>query len=68
MMDFQAVEELLGKPSAQSPVSLLVASPGHAMGHCRVKYSICSLQQVWWSLHWVLRPGLAGGFKWMVLF
>ena len=31
--------------SAQSPASVLVASPGHAMGHCRIKYNLCGSQQ-----------------------
>ena len=52
---------LLGNHSAQSPVSVCVAIPGHAMGHCKVKYILCSLQQLGWSLHWVLRQGWAGG-------
>ena len=50
------MEALLGNHSAQRPASVCVASPGHAMGHCKVKCSLCSVQQVWWSLHWVLRP------------
>ena len=41
--------------SAQSPASVWVARPGHAMGHCKLKCSLCSVQEVWWSLHWVLR-------------
>ena len=31
-----------------------MASPGHALGHCKVKCSLCSGKQVWWSLHWGL--------------
>ena len=31
-----------------------MASPGHALGHCKVKCTLCSGQQVWWSLHWGL--------------
>ncbi len=54
-------EAALSYHSAQSPASAWVASPGHTMGHCKVKFSLCSVQQVWWSLHWVLRPGWAGG-------
>ena len=30
------------------------------MGHCMVKCSLCSVQQVWWSLHWGLRQGWSG--------
>ena len=26
-----------------------------------VECSLCSVQQVWWSLHWVLRQGWADG-------
>ena len=33
------------------------------MGHCKVKYSLCSVQQVWWGLLWGLRQGWAGGFQ-----
>ena len=44
--------------------SVWVASPGHALGHCKVKCTLCSGQQVWWSLHWGLRHccQLASGF------
>jgi len=34
-----------------------VASPGHDMGHCKVKCSLYSVQQVRWGLHWGLRQG-----------
>ena len=54
---FPDVEAPFGNHSAQSPASVQMASPGHAMGHCKVKCSMCSMQQVWWYLHWVLRPG-----------
>jgi len=27
---------------------------------CKLKCSLCSVQQVWWILHWVLRQGWAG--------
>ena len=47
--------------SAQSPASVCVASPGHATGQFMVKFSLCTLQQVQWSLHWVLRQGWTGG-------
>ena len=40
---------------------MCVTSPGYGMGHCKVKCSICSAQQVWWSLYWVLLQGLADG-------
>ena len=41
------------------------------MGHCKVKCGLCSVQQVWWSLHWGLWQGWAGGlwglrFCWFV--
>ena len=47
---------LLVFSSSQSPASARVASAGHAMGHCKVKCGLYSVQQVWWSLHWELRP------------
>ena len=59
---FSVEEVLIGNRSAQSPANVWwIARPGHAMGHCKVKRSLCSVQQVCWSLHWVLRPGLTGG-------
>ena len=64
---FQDVEAQLGNHSAQSPASVSVASPGHATGRFELKYSLCSVQQVWWSLHWVLQQGWAGGL-WGVRF
>ena len=45
------MEAVLGNHCAQSPASVWVASPGHALGHCKVKCILCSVQQVWWSLH-----------------
>ena len=57
------MQAVLGNHCAQSPASVWVASPGHAMGHCKVKCTLCSGQQVWWSLHWVLWPGWAGGLR-----
>ena len=62
------MEALLGNHSAlQSPASVSVASPGRAMGRFKVKFRLCSVQQVWWSLHWVLGPGRAVGL-WDVRF
>ena len=58
---FSVEEAPLGNRSAQSPASVCVAKSGHAMKHCKVKHSLYSVQQVWWSLHWVLRLGWAGG-------
>ena len=40
-----------------------MASPGHALGHCKVKCTLCSGQQVWWSLHWGLRQCCAGSLR-----
>ncbi len=57
---FPEEEAALGYLSAQSPATVWVASPGHAMGHCKVKCSLCSVQQVCWSLHWVLGKGMRG--------
>ena len=48
------MEAVLGNQWAQSPASVWLASPGHALGHCKVKCTLCSGQQVWWSLHWGL--------------
>ena len=31
------------------------------MGHCKVKCSLYTVQQVWRRLHWVLLQGWAGG-------
>ena len=59
--DFVEEEAALGNHSAQSPASVLVASPGHAMVHSKVKCSLCGKQQVLWGLHWGLRQGWAGG-------
>ena len=39
-----------------------VTSPGHAVGHWKVKCNLCRVHQVWWSLYWVLWQGWAGGF------
>ena len=39
---------------------VLLGCPGHDMGHYKAKCSLCSAQQLWWSLHWALRPGWAG--------
>ena len=55
------VEVPLGNHSAQSPASLCLASLGYGMGHYQDKCSLRSVQQVWWSLHWFLRLGWAGG-------
>ena len=55
--DFVEEEAALGNHSAQSPASSWVASPGHAMGRCKVKCSLYDLYQVWWSLCWGLGAG-----------
>ena len=44
--DFVEEEAALGNHSAQSPASMWVASPGHAVVHCKVKCSLCSVQQL----------------------
>ena len=64
---FTDVEAPLGNHCAKSPANVWVASPGHTMGHCKVKCSLCSVQQVWWSLHWGLRPGWAVGLLGVLL-
>ena len=42
---FPEEEAALGNHNAQSPASVWVASPGHAMGHCKVRCSHCCVQQ-----------------------
>ena len=42
--DFVEEEAALGNHSAQSPASVWVASPGHAMGHYKVKHSLCNVK------------------------
>ena len=54
-------EAALNNHSAQSPASVCVSSPGHAMGHLKVKCSFCNVQLVWWSLKWGLQQGWSGG-------
>ena len=61
------MEVLLGNHSAQSPASVWVASPEHAMGRCKVECGLYCVQQLWWSLHSMLRLGWAGGL-WGVRF
>ena len=46
------MQAVLGNYCAECPTSVWVASPGHALGHCKVKCTLCSGQQVWRSLHW----------------
>ena len=61
--DFHSGEEApLGNHCAQSSVSACLASPGYAMGHCKIKFSLYRGQQIWWTLRWVLGQGWAGGF------
>jgi len=54
---FPKEEAALGNHSAQSPASVRVTSPGHAMGHCKIKCSTSIVWQLWGALHWGLRPG-----------
>ena len=54
------MEAVLSNHCAQSPASVCVASPGYTMGHCKVKCSLCSAQQLWCSLDLALRQGWAG--------
>jgi len=51
---FQEEEAAPGNHCTQSPASEKVASPGHALGHCNVKCTLCSGQVVWRSKHWGL--------------
>ena len=48
---FPEEEAALGNHSAQSPASVRVASTRHAMLQYNFKCILCSVQQVWWSLH-----------------
>ena len=43
---FLQVEAVLSNHRAQSPANVRVASSGHVMGHCKVKYSLCTVKQV----------------------
>ena len=61
-------EAALDNHSAQSPATVWVANPGHAMGHCKVKFSLYYVQQVWWGLHWGLRQGCWAGGLWRLQF
>ena len=50
--DLQLRRCLCATTAHRAPASMCVlASPVHAMGHCKVKCSLCGVQQVWWSLH-----------------
>ena len=40
LLRFPEEQAALGNHSAQSPASVWVASPGYAMGHCKVKFSL----------------------------
>ena len=57
---FPKEEAALGNHSAQSPATVRVAIVEHAMGHCRIKRSICCVQKEWWGLHWGLPQDWAG--------
>ena len=61
--DFVEEEAALGNHSAQSPARVWVASPGHATGHCKVKCSLCIVEQVLRGLLWGLRQGWAGALS-----
>ena len=43
---FTVEEVLITNCSEQSADSVCIASPGHAMGSCKVKCSLCSVQKV----------------------
>ncbi len=49
------------QPQRTEPCHCVSYRPGHVLGHWKVKCSLCSAQQVWWSLYWVLRQASAGG-------
>ena len=42
--DFVEEEAALGNNSAQSLANVWVFSPGHVMGHCKVKCSLCIVE------------------------
>ena len=44
--NFVEEEAALGNHSAQSPASVWVASPRHAVVRCKVKCTLCSVQQL----------------------
>ena len=50
--------------SAQSWATVRVACPGNILDHYKLKCSLCSVNWLWWSMHWVLRPGWTGGGLW----
>ena len=55
---FSVEEAQLGNHRAQSPASVCVINPDLPIGRCNnIKYSLCGVQQVQWSLHWMLRQG-----------
>ena len=53
------MEAVVSDHSAQSPSSVCVASPGHAMGHCKLKKSLCGVQKLWRSLYCMLWQGVS---------
>ena len=61
------VEVPLGNYSAQSPANVQVVSAKQAIGDCKVKCSLCCVEeQVWCSLYWVCgRAGqvVCGGLR-----
>ena len=66
---FPEKEAALGNHStSSSDATVWVARPGHAVGHCKVKCSICCVHQVWWGLHWGLRQGCCAGGLWGLRF
>ena len=54
------------QPQPTEPCQCVSASSWHTTGHYKAKYSPCSVEQVWWGLHWGLWQGWAGGL-WAVL-
>ena len=51
-----------GGSTRQSPASVSVASPGHAIRHCKIKCSLCSVQQLWWGPALAAAAGLGRWF------
>ena len=57
------MEALLTNHSAERPFTARVARLRHTMGHCKIKGSLCSVQQVWWSLTLGAAAGLGRKFR-----
>ena len=66
--DFQRRRQHSATTAHRAASVCVAANPGHTAGHCKVKCSACSVQQVWWGLHWGLRKGRCAGGLWGLRF